>query len=206
MGQLGSRLHSLHREALDRANKSCDGTSPPGQRCAVHPASKRVQVAGDGRRDHPACCTGTGRKSVHFAQDGRTRCRLLNQDQKKRVDDDGEDIPDRQAKVDRRVKHGFRDPDEEGHDEACDRVKNCDEQEKTKDANLLCSDREDDGLYEQGDSSINSHNHANCVHGKAETTREVKKSGNVGQAGERDSIVFEKDGKEMIVAHCVVGL
>lgn len=77
-------------EALEGTGNSDDDTAVPGQRGAVNFAAKSVQVPGDRRGDHAAGCTGAGRKTVDLTKGTGSGSGLLDKDQKKRVEDDGE--------------------------------------------------------------------------------------------------------------------
>lgn len=149
-------LGPLHGEALHRSNKSRSRTAPPSQSRAVHSASDCVEVPGDRRRNHAAGGTSTGCETIHPPKVGFRSC-FLDLDEKKRVDEDRENVANGQVEVDGGVQNGLGDPDEEGHQEAGNRMQHGDDDEQPEYSDLLGSDREYDGLDEKGDSPINSH-------------------------------------------------
>ncbi|KAK5634717.1 hypothetical protein RRF57_010430 [Xylaria bambusicola] len=153
------------------------------------------KITGNWRGNHPTGCSGTRCQTVYAAQHIRTRGRFFDQDQEKRVQDDGQEIADCQADIYSRQEHPIRHIYETRDDKIRDRVKRSNEDKKPKDANLLRGKGEHDNLNEKCDPTIDSQYHADRLHGKPQSAWRVErvKSGSK-QVAKIRLLVLEEDG------------
>lgn len=149
----------LHRETLERPNSGNHRAPEPRDGCAVDLAPRRIQVPRNRWRHHPARSARARRQPVDFPKGFAARRCLLNEDEEEGVQDDGEDVADREAEVNGWVEKGVRDVEEARDDHVDDWVEDRYEEEEAVDPDLLGRNREDDGLDEKSDDAVDSHDY-----------------------------------------------
>lgn len=93
----------------------------------------------------------------------RTRRSLLDQDEKKWVCDDGEEVAQEQAGVDAGVDELVGYENEVGHDEVGERMADGDNDEEPPDTEPGGHGGKDKALYEEGDEAVDRHDDADLL-------------------------------------------
>lgn len=154
---------TLHREALNSTNDCNNGTAIPCQSRAIDLASESVQPSGNGRGDHAEASSGAGGETVDLAQGLGSGSNLLDQDEKQRVQDDGKDVANSQTEVDSGVHKRLGEEQQARDHDVGDRVEDGDDDEEPVNTKLLSGEWEDDGLHEERNDTVHSHDHAYCA-------------------------------------------
>lgn len=195
-------------ETLNSADNGGKGTTVPSQGGAVNLATVSVQVTGNGRCHHATSSASASSETVDHAKGTGRGGSLFDEDQEERIEGDGEDVANSEASVDGWEDEGLGDNEEHRHKCVCDGVKYGYNEEKLVHTNPFGTNREDDGLHEQGNDTVDSHDHTDRADRQAQPSRRVKGRHRTHRGSLQQSVgalVLEEDGHQVVVGHGVVG-
>lgn len=192
---------TLDERNLSRGNDGDQSADPPGQSGEAFMGAGSVQQTCDRRSDSATCGASTCGQAVDLAQDRRRWRGFLDEDEKKRVGEDGKEVADGETGVKGRVEQMLGQDDQVRHDEVSDGVADGDDDKEAPNPQPGGHQREYDGLDDQGDDAVDAEDQADLLdcHSQATGQRDAESLGVVG------AMVLQEDGKQHIIGHAVVG-